>query len=68
MLAELGGYARSTNRLMAAATPASDPFGRAAIGCCLLFLAALVGVVALAASYWPARRAAALDPGFGRVE
>ena len=31
----------------AAAMPASDPFGRAAIGCCLLFLAALVGVVLL---------------------
>lgn len=31
----------------APATPAQNPFGRAAIGCCLLFLAALVGVVLL---------------------
>jgi len=31
----------------AAAAPARDPFGRAAVGCCLLFLAALIGVVLL---------------------
>jgi anaerobic C4-dicarboxylate transporter DcuA len=30
-----------------AAAPARDPYSRAAIGCCLLFLAALVGVVLL---------------------
>ena len=31
----------------AQAAPTRDPFGRAAIGCCLLFLAALIGVVLL---------------------
>ena len=30
-----------------AAAPARDPYGRAAIGCCLLFLAALIAVVLL---------------------
>jgi len=30
-----------------AAAPAKDPYSRAAIGCCLLFLAALLGVVVL---------------------
>jgi anaerobic C4-dicarboxylate transporter DcuA len=36
-----------TKAASASAAPARDPFTRAAIGCCLLFLAALVGVVLL---------------------
>ena len=41
------GHAAPAKTAATAATPPPDPFTRAAIGCCLLFLAALVAVVLL---------------------